>query len=79
MKRVTRKIDSFKVISDSKKLFTIDVYQDFVIDTQFGKDAPDEIPINKSYITSAGKRVNMVDENTFDILADIEMIRVKRI
>lgn len=77
-KKKIKLIDSFKAKTESGKVFTIFVNQEFNISDEFGQD-PEEIPGMKSLITSAGKHVNKIDENTYEILGDIEKIIVTRL
>jgi len=77
-KTITRQVGSFRAISDSGKYFTIFISQIFHINDEFGK-APEEIPGTKSLRTSSGRPVNMIDENTYEILGDMEKIRVTKV
>jgi len=71
-------VDIFKAKTESGKVFTIYVNQEFIISDAFMEE-PKETPGIKSLITSTGKRVNKIDENTYEILGDIEKIIVTRI
>lgn len=77
-KTKTKIIDRFKAITESGKVFTIDVYQDFTVTDSFGAE-PQEIPGFKYFKSSAGKHVNEINENTYEILGGIEKIIVTRI
>lgn len=77
-KKIEKRIDSFKTISESKKVFTILVYQEFIIIDEFQKE-PEEIPGIKSLRTLDGNHVNRIDDETYEILGGLEVVRVKRI
>jgi len=77
-KKIVRQIGNFHAITESGKVITIFVHQEFHIAEEFGKE-PQEIPGTKSLITSAGQHVNKIDENTYEVLGDTEKPIVTRV
>lgn len=67
-KRKTKLIDSFKTITESGKIVTIFVDQEFIITKEFGA-APSAIPIIKKLRSFIGGKVNMINENQYEILS----------
>jgi hypothetical protein len=76
-KKKIKLIESFKAINETGKVFTIYVNQEFNIAEEFMAE-PQEIPGIMSLRTSDGKHVNKIDENTYEILGNTEIIRLKR-
>lgn len=75
--KITKFIYRFTVTTESKEIYEILVFQEFFIGNTFGC-APQEIPGLKSYSTSDGRTVNMIDENTYEII-DVQNIIATRV
>jgi len=76
-KKKTKKVGSFRAIDENGKYYTIFIYQEFFINEAFGQDT-EEIPGIISLRTSTNRPVNKLDEDTYDILGNLEKIRVNR-
>lgn len=77
-KKVTRKIGSFNAATDNGKIISIIIYQDFHIIRSLNKSSQ-EIPGLKFFETASGQAVNMINENTYEIIGAPESITVKKI
>ncbi len=74
--KIIKFIDSFPVVTKSEEKFEIFVHQEFFIGNTFGC-APQEIPGLKFYSTSDKRKVNIIDENTYEIDQNIIAKRIK--
>lgn len=76
---VERRVDSFRVQTDTGKFVTIIVWQEFTDITPFGQDVREESPGRMRYITSEGRPANKINEKTFEVLGNNEKYIVTRI
>ncbi len=60
-------VDKFTVITESKEIHEISVFQEFFICNTFGC-IPQEISGLKFYSTSDKRKVNVIDDNTYEII-----------
>ena len=67
-KRKTKLIDHFEAITESGKIVTIFIHQEFTITEAF-KAEPSATPIIKILSSSIGGNVNMINENQYEILS----------
>lgn len=74
--KVTKIIDNFSVITKTKEIYEILVYQEFFIGNTFGC-SPQEVPGLKFYSTSDKRKVNMIDENTYEIIGEENIIATR--
>jgi hypothetical protein len=65
MDTIERNVGSFIVKSDTGKTATLIIWQEFTDITPFNQDEIVESPGKKRYITSSGKPVKKIDENTY--------------
>ena len=79
-KMVERKVGTFQAKTEQGKIFTIFIMQKFLMaDLAFGDTVRQESPISKRLVTSEGRDVNKIDENTYDVFGDTEKYGVTRI
>lgn len=76
-KKVQKQIESFFATSDSGKRYALIVMQAFILDDSWGTE-PTYIPNEKWIITSTGKKVNQINEDTFSISSGMEEIILTR-
>lgn len=69
-------MDSFCVVTESNEKYEIFVYQEFFIGNTFGC-APQEVPGLKFYSTSDKRKVKMIDEDTYEIIAAQNVIATR--
>lgn len=78
MSTTERNVGSFIVRTDTGKTATVIIMQEFTDITPFNQDDIVEDPGRKRYVTSSGKPVRKIDENTYEITG-IEPIRTKKV
>ena len=70
VKKKLKLIDSFKTITESGKIVTIFVHQEFFITGEFTDGGiPQETPGNEKLSSSIGGYLNMINENQYEILS----------
>jgi len=79
-KIIERTAGNFKTQTADGEIITINIIQKFIIGTlAFGETVPQESPIGRRLVTSDGRPVNEIDENTYDVFGDTGKCRITRI
>ena len=74
--KIIQLVDKFPVITAAKEIYEIFVFQEFFFYDAFGC-IPQKIPGRKFYSTADKRKVNMIDENTFEIIGDSNVIATR--
>ncbi|MCK9362164.1 MAG: hypothetical protein M0P74_00955 [Syntrophales bacterium] len=80
-KVIKRTVGNFKARTADGEIITIMIIQEFIIGAlAFGDTIRQESPGDKQFVTSNGRQVNEIDENTYDVFSDTgSKYRVTRI